>query len=229
MIKLHNLTKIYRAQGVETRALSEVNLAVKKGEFVSIMGPSGCGKTTLLNIIGLLDSYDEGLFVFDAANVSELSQKEKLNLRKENIGFVFQNFNLIDDLTVSENIELPLHYLGLSAPERRKRVLEVLEMVGMGHRRDFFPYQLSGGQQQKVAVGRAIVSRPQLILADEPTGNLDSNQGNEIMEMLSRLNDAGTTLIMVTHSSHDASYSQRIVRIMDGQIISEKKVLHVQF
>tara|TARA_R110002050_G_scaffold128663_2_gene249976 strand:- start:2479 stop:3168 length:690 start_codon:yes stop_codon:yes gene_type:complete len=229
MIKLHNLTKIYQAQGVETRALSEVDLRVKKGEFVSIMGPSGCGKTTLLNIIGLLDSYNEGLFVFDDANVSELTERQKLKLRKEKIGFVFQNFNLIDDLTVSENIELPLHYLGYSVQNRRQRVLEVLEMVGMGHRRDFFPYQLSGGQQQKVAVGRAIIAKPSLILADEPTGNLDSTQGNEIMEMLSRLNDEGTTLIMVTHSSHDASYSQRIVRIMDGQVVSEKKVLHAQF
>tara|TARA_R110002050_G_scaffold128664_3_gene249987 strand:- start:5421 stop:6110 length:690 start_codon:yes stop_codon:yes gene_type:complete len=229
MIKLHNLTKIYQSQGVETRALSEVDLSVKKGEFVSIMGPSGCGKTTLLNIIGLLDSYNEGLFVFDDANVSELTERQKLKLRKEKIGFVFQNFNLIDDLTVSENIELPLHYLGYSAQDRRQRVLEVLDMVGMGHRRDFFPYQLSGGQQQKVAVGRAIIAKPKLILADEPTGNLDSTQGNEIMEMLSRLNDQGTTLIMVTHSSHDASYSQRIVRIMDGQVVSEKKVLHAQF
>jgi putative ABC transport system ATP-binding protein len=229
MIKLHNLTKIYQAQGVETRALSEVDLTVKKGEFVSIMGPSGCGKTTLLNIIGLLDSYNEGLFVFNDANVSDLNERQKLKLRKEKIGFVFQNFNLIDDLTVSENIELPLHYLGYSAQDRRQRVLEVLEMVGMGHRRDFFPYQLSGGQQQKVAVGRAIIAKPSLILADEPTGNLDSTQGNEIMEMLSRLNDQGTTLIMVTHSSHDASYSQRIVRIMDGQVVSEKKVLHAQF
>jgi putative ABC transport system ATP-binding protein len=229
MIKLHNLTKIYQAQGVETRALSEVDLAVHKGEFVSIMGPSGCGKTTLLNIIGLLDSYNKGLFIFDAGNVSELSEREKLKLRKEKIGFVFQNFNLIDDLTVSENIELPLHYLNYSAQARRQRVLEVLDMVGMGHRRDFFPYQLSGGQQQKVAVGRAIIAKPSLILADEPTGNLDSTQGNEIMEMLSRLNDQGTTLIMVTHSSHDASYSQRIVRIMDGQVVSEKKVLHAQF
>jgi len=229
MIKLHNLTKIYQAQGVETRALSEVDLAVKKGEFLSIMGPSGCGKTTLLNIIGLLDSFNEGLFVFNDDNVSELTEKQKLKLRKEKIGFVFQNFNLIDDLTVSENIELPLHYLGYSVRDRRQRVLEVLEMVGMGHRRDFFPYQLSGGQQQKVAVGRAVVAKPSLILADEPTGNLDSTQGNEIMEMLSRLNDQGTTLIMVTHSSHDASYSQRIVRIIDGQVVSEKKVLHAQF
>jgi putative ABC transport system ATP-binding protein len=229
MIKLHNVTKIYQSQGVETRALNEVDLSIAKGEFVSIMGPSGCGKTTLLNIIGLLDAYNEGLFVFNADNVSQLTEKEKLKLRKEKIGFVFQSFNLIDDLTVSENIELPLHYLGYPAKERRKRVLEVLDMVGMGHRRDFFPYQLSGGQQQKVAVGRAIVAKPSLILADEPTGNLDSMQGNEIMEMLSRLNDEGTSIIMVTHSSHDASYSQRIIRIMDGQVVSEKKVLHAQF
>jgi putative ABC transport system ATP-binding protein len=229
MIKLHNLTKIYQSQGVETRALSEVDLFIEQGEFVSIMGPSGCGKTTLLNIIGLLDSYNEGLFVFNADNVSDLKEKEKLQLRKEKIGFVFQNFNLIDDLTVSENMELPLHYLGYPAKERRQRVLEVLDSLGMGHRRDFFPYQLSGGQQQKVAVGRAIIAKPGIILADEPTGNLDSTQGNEIMEMLSRLNDEGTTIVMVTHSSHDASYSQRIIRIMDGQVVSEKKVLHAQF
>lgn len=229
MIKLHNLTKIYQSQGVETRALSEVDLFIEQGEFVSIMGPSGCGKTTLLNIIGLLDSYNEGLFVFNADNVSDLKEKEKLQLRKEKIGFVFQNFNLIDDLTVSENMELPLHYLGYPAKERRQRVLEVLDSLGMGHRRDFFPYQLSGGQQQKVAVGRAIIAKPSIILADEPTGNLDSTQGNEIMEMLSRLNDEGTTIVMVTHSSHDASYSQRIIRIMDGQVVSEKKVLHAQF
>lgn len=229
MIKLHNLTKIYQSQGVETRALSEVDLFIEQGEFVSIMGPSGCGKTTLLNIIGLLDSYNEGLFVFNADNVSDLKEKEKLQLRKEKIGFVFQNFNLIDDLTVSENMELPLHYLGYPAKERRQRVLEVLDLLEMGHRRDFFPYQLSGGQQQKVAVGRAIIAKPSIILADEPTGNLDSTQGNEIMEMLSRLNDEGTTIVMVTHSSHDASYSQRIIRIMDGQVVSEKKVLHAQF
>jgi putative ABC transport system ATP-binding protein len=229
MIKLHNLTKIYQSQGVETRALSEVDLFIEQGEFVSIMGPSGCGKTTLLNIIGLLDSYNEGLFVFNADNVSDLKEKEKLQLRKEKIGFVFQSFNLIDDLTVSENMELPLHYLGYPAKERRQRVLEVLDSLGMGHRRDFFPYQLSGGQQQKVAVGRAIIAKPSIILADEPTGNLDSTQGNEIMEMLSRLNDEGTTIVMVTHSSHDASYSQRIIRIMDGQVVSEKKVLHAQF
>jgi putative ABC transport system ATP-binding protein len=229
MIKLHNVTKIYQSQGVETLALSEVDLFIDKGEFVSIMGPSGCGKTTLLNIIGLLDSYNEGLFVFNADNVSELREKEKLKLRKEKIGFVFQSFNLIDDLTVSENMELPLHYLGYPAKERRQRVLEVLDLLGMGHRRNFFPYQLSGGQQQKVAVGRAIIAKPSIILADEPTGNLDSTQGNEIMEMLSRLNDEGTTIVMVTHSSHDASYSQRIIRIMDGQVVSEKKVLHAQF
>lgn len=229
MIKLHNLTKIYQSQGVETRALSEVDLFIEQGEFVSIMGPSGCGKTTLLNIIGLLDSYNEGLFVFNADNVSDLKEKEKLQLRKEKIGFVFQSFNLIDDLTVSENMELPLHYLGYPAKERRQRVLEVLDLLEMGHRRDFFPYQLSGGQQQKVAVGRAIIAKPSIILADEPTGNLDSTQGNEIMEMLSRLNDEGTTIVMVTHSSHDASYSQRIIRIMDGQVVSEKKVLHAQF
>lgn len=229
MIRLHNISKIYRSQGVETRALSNVDLHVHKGEFLSIMGPSGCGKTTLLNIIGLLDTYEEGLFVFQDQDISALGEKEKLKIRKEQIGFVFQNFNLIDDLTVAENIELPLHYLKVPRAERQERVLEVLDAISMGHRRDFFPFQLSGGQQQRVAVGRAIVSRPALILADEPTGNLDSAQGNDIMEMLAKLNDQGTTVIMVTHSSHDASYSERIVRLMDGELSSEKKVLHAPF
>jgi putative ABC transport system ATP-binding protein len=229
MIRLHNISKIYRNQGVETRALNDLNLKVLEGEFLSIMGPSGCGKTTLLNIIGLLDSFEEGLFVFGERDISQVSEKIKLEIRKEQIGFVFQNFNLIDDLSVAENIELPLHYLKVPRAERRERVMEILDQISMGHRRDFFPYQLSGGQQQRVAVGRAIISRPKLILADEPTGNLDSSQGNEIMEMLARLNDSGTTVIMVTHSAHDASYSQRIVRLMDGEITSEKKVLHAPF
>ncbi len=229
MIRLHNISKIYRSQGVETRALNNVNLRVLRGEFVSIMGPSGCGKTTLLNIIGLLDSYEEGLFVFEDQDMSLLKEKDRLRIRKEKIGFVFQSFNLIDDLTVAENIELPMHYLKVPRQERLDRVSEVLEQISMGHRRDYFPYQLSGGQQQRVAVGRAIVSRPSLILADEPTGNLDSAQGNDIMEMLARLNDQGTTVVMVTHSAHDASYSQRIVRLLDGEVTSEKKVLHAPF
>lgn len=226
MIRLHNISKIYRSQGVETRALNNVDLHVQPGEFLSIMGPSGCGKTTLLNIIGLLDSYEEGLFVFEGQDMSQLNEKALLQIRKEKVGFVFQSFNLIDDLTVAENIELPLHYLKIPRKERLERVQETLEQISMGHRRDYFPYQLSGGQQQRVAVGRAIISKPQLILADEPTGNLDTAQGNDIMEMLASLNDQGTTVVMVTHSAHDAAYSQRIVRLLDGEITSEKKVLH---
>lgn len=229
MIRIHNLSKVYRAQGVETKALNEINLQVQVGEFVSIMGPSGCGKTTLLNILGLLDDHDDGLFVFKDQDVHHLSERQKLRIRKEEIGFVFQNFNLIEDLTVAENIALPLHYLKVPAQERREKVLQVLDRISLGHRRDFFPNQLSGGQQQRVAVGRAIVTDPALILADEPTGNLDTAQGNEIMEMLTGLNDKGTTVLMVTHSSHDASYSQRIVRLLDGAIVSEKKILHAPF
>lgn len=229
MIRIHNLSKAYRAQGVETKALNDIDLQVKEGEFVSIMGPSGCGKTTLLNILGLLDDFDEGLFVFRNQDVHQLNERHKLQLRKQQIGFVFQNFNLIDDLTVAENIALPLHYLKVPSAERHEKVMQVLDRVSMGHRRDFFPNQLSGGQQQRVAVGRAIVTDPDLILADEPTGNLDSSQGKDIMEMLTGLNDKGTTIVMVTHSSSDSSYSHRIVRLLDGAIVSEKKVLHAPF
>lgn len=226
MIRLHNISKIYRSQGVETRALNNVDLHVQSGEFLSIMGPSGCGKTTLLNIIGLLDSYEEGLFVFEGQDISQHNEKALLQIRKEKVGFVFQSFNLIDDLTVAENIELPLHYLKVPRKDRQERVKETLEQISMGHRREYFPYQLSGGQQQRVAVGRALISKPQLILADEPTGNLDTAQGNDIMEMLASLNDQGTTVVMVTHSAQDAAYSQRIVRLLDGEVTSEKKVLH---
>lgn len=229
MIKLHHIVKLYKNRKIETRALSEVSLHVKKGEFVSIMGPSGCGKTTLLNIMGFLDTYEAGLYIFNDKDISTLSEKQKLEIRKKNIGFVFQNFNLIDDLTVYENLELPLNYLGFSRNQRRQQVLFILDKISMGHRKDYFPYQLSGGQQQRVAIGRAIITQPKLLLADEPTGNLDTRHGNEIMEMLAALNDAGTTIVMVTHSSHDASYSKRIVRLLDGQIVSEKSVLHVGF
>lgn len=229
MIKLHHIVKRYKNRKVETRALNEVSLHVKAGEFVSIMGPSGCGKTTLLNIMGFLDNYEAGLYIFHDKDVSNLSEKQKLEIRKKNIGFVFQNFNLIDDLTVYENLELPLNYLGFNRSQRREQVLFILDRISMGHRKDYFPYQLSGGQQQRVAMGRAIITQPKLLLADEPTGNLDTRHGNEIMEMLAALNDAGTTIVMVTHSSHDASYSKRIVRLLDGQIVSEKSVLHVGF
>lgn len=226
MISLNHISKTYRSDSVETRALGEVSLQVQEGEFISIMGPSGCGKTTLINIIGMLDTFDAGLYVFNNIEVKELSEKERVKLRKAHIGFIFQNFNLLDELSVFENIELPLVYLGLKAKERRERVEEILNQIALGHRRHHFPYQLSGGQQQKVAIGRAIVGRPKIILADEPTGNLDSSQGNEIMETLSRLNEGGTTLIMVTHSMNDAAYSNRIVKLMDGQIVSEKSLVH---
>lgn len=226
MIHLHNISKIYRSNAVENHALSNVSLEVNEGEFVSIMGPSGCGKTTLLNIMGLLDGYDKGLYVFDNMDIKTLSDRNRVKLRKSNIGFIFQNFNLLDELTVFENIELPLVYLGVKSSERKARVESTLNQIGLAHRMDYYPHQLSGGQQQKVAIGRAIVSRPRILLADEPTGNLDTVQGNEIMEILSGLNEGGTTLVMVTHSMNDASYSNRIVKLMDGQIVAEKALLH---
>jgi putative ABC transport system ATP-binding protein len=226
MIHLHHITKVYKSNSVETKAVAEVNFNVEKGEFVSIMGPSGCGKTTLLNIIGLLDSFDSGLYILDDVDVKVLSEKKKVKMRKANIGFIFQNFNLLEELTVFENIELPLVYLGYSATARKQKVEQILEQIGLGHRSKHYPFELSGGQQQRVAVGRAIVTEPKLILADEPTGNLDSQHGNEIMEMLSRLNDKGSTIIMVTHSMNDAAYTNRIVKLLDGQIVSEKKLIH---
>lgn len=227
MISLHHISKIYRTDSVETHALSEVSLQVNPGEFISIMGPSGCGKTTLINILGMLDDFNSGLYIFDHIDIKKLTEKERVKLRKENLGFVFQNFNLLEELTVFENIELPLIYLKISSAERKSRVEKVLEKIQLSHRKDHFPYQLSGGQQQKVAIGRAVVTEPHIILADEPTGNLDSAQGNEIMEILSRLNDNGTTIIMVTHSMNDAAYSNRIVKLLDGQIVSQKSLLHV--
>lgn len=221
MIRTVNLTKVFRTDEVETTALNSVSFEVKKGEFVAIMGPSGCGKSTLLNLLGLLDNPSSGEYFFLENEVSNFSEKQRANLRKQNIGFVFQNFNLIDELNVFENIELPLIYLGYSSSERRKRVDEVLEQMQIAHRRKHFPLQLSGGQQQRVAVARAVVSKPHLILADEPTGNLDSAHGEEVMNLLSGLNQNGTTIIMVTHSQRDAEYSQRIIRLFDGQIINE--------
>jgi putative ABC transport system ATP-binding protein len=223
MIKTENLTKTFRTEEVETAALNSVNLYIKKGEFVAIMGPSGCGKSTLLNIIGLLDNPTDGAYYFDGTDVSKLKESQRTGLRKGNIGFVFQSFNLIDDLTVYENVELPLIYLKVKASERKIMVEEVLERMKIGHRNKHFPQQLSGGQQQRVAIGRAVVSKPKLILADEPTGNLDSKNGLEVMKLLSELNKEGTTIIMVTHSEHDAGFAHRIINLFDGQIISEKE------
>lgn len=221
MIKITNLQKYYRTEEVETIALNNLNIHVKEGEFVAVMGPSGCGKSTLLNIIGLLDDLDEGSYLFNEIEVAKFKERGRSDLRKHNIGFVFQSFNLIDELTVFENVELPLVYTNVPAAERKKRVEEVLEKVQIMHRRNHFPQQLSGGQQQRVAVARAVVNNPKLILADEPTGNLDSNNGNEVMQLLTELNEAGTTIVMVTHSEHDAKFSDRVIRMLDGQVIME--------
>ena len=221
MIKTINLKKTFQSQAIETTALSSINLEVKDREFVAIMGPSGCGKSTLLNIIGMLDNPSFGEYYFNGENISKYNEKQRAQLRKSNIGFVFQNFNLIDELTVAENVELPLIYLGVKRIERIKRVNKCLEEMHLMHRAKHFPQQLSGGQQQRVAVSRAVISRPRIILADEPTGNLDSLHGDEVMEMLKTLNDSGTTIIMVTHSQRDADYSGRIIRLFDGQIVSE--------
>ncbi|KAA3438285.1 ABC transporter ATP-binding protein [Rufibacter hautae] len=219
MIQTQNLEKVYRTDEIHTTALNKVNLEVKAGEFVAVMGPSGCGKSTLLNLLGLLDDPDAGSLVFNGTEVAHFSERQRADLRKSSIGFVFQSFNLIDELTVFENVELPLIYLGVKNPERRRRVEEVLEKVQITHRMNHYPQQLSGGQQQRVAVARAVVNQPPLILADEPTGNLDSSNGNEVMDLLSELNRQGTTIIMVTHSEHDARYSHRIIRMLDGQTI----------
>jgi len=221
MIKTVNLTKIFRTDEVETTALNEVSFEISEGEFVAIMGPSGCGKSTLLNILGLLDNPSGGEYFFLNNEVAGFSERQRAKLRKQNIGFVFQNFNLIDELTVFENVELPLIYLRKSSSERKKRVDEVLEQMQIVHRKKHFPLQLSGGQQQRVAVARAVIAKPSLILADEPTGNLDSSHGEEVMNLLSDLNANGTTIIMVTHSQRDAEYSRRIVQLFDGQLITE--------
>tara|TARA_R110002050_G_scaffold20348_1_gene57619 strand:+ start:6813 stop:7514 length:702 start_codon:yes stop_codon:yes gene_type:complete len=221
MIKITDLAKIYRTEDVETTAINKLSLDVKKGEFVSIMGPSGCGKSTLLNIIGLLDAPNSGSYLFDGVEVAKHNEKQRAGIRKANIGFVFQNFNLIDELSVFENVELPLIYNGVSAKERKQRVNEILERVSISHRSKHFPLQLSGGQQQRVAVARALVTNPKLILADEPTGNLDSTNGNEVMELLTELHQQGATIIMVTHAAYDAQFSSRIVTMKDGEIISQ--------
>jgi putative ABC transport system ATP-binding protein len=223
MIKTTNLSKVFRTDEIETTALNNVSFEVKKGEFVAIMGPSGCGKSTLLNLLGLLDNPSGGDYYFLEQNVSPMTERQRARLRKHNIGFVFQNFNLIDELNVFENVELPLLYLGMSARDRKARVDKILEQVEIIHRKKHFPVQLSGGQQQRVAVARAVVANPSLILADEPTGNLDSAHGEEVMNMLTALNDKGTTIIMVTHNQRDAKYSRRIINLFDGQIISENR------
>jgi len=221
MIITEGLVKVFQASDVETVALKNVSFKVEKGDFVSIMGPSGCGKTTLLNILGMIDNPNDGNYFLFGKNVVELSEREKTELRKRNIGFIFQNFNLIDELTVLENIELPLIYLGWKKKERKARVEETIEKLKISHRKNLFPIQLSGGQQQRVAVARAIVANPPLLLADEPTGNLDSMHGEEVMNILSDLNKEGTSIIMVTHSQRDATYSHRVIHLFDGQIINE--------
>lgn len=222
MIQINKLSKIYRTEDVETTALNNINLTVKPGEFLAIMGPSGCGKSTLLNIIGLLDSASDGSYVINGHEMAGTSEKERASTRKEHIGFIFQNFNLIDELTVSENVELPLVYSKVPKEERKVRVAAILEKMAISHRKDHFPQQLSGGQQQRAAVARALVTEPKVILADEPTGNLDSKNGNEVMELMAELHQNGATIIMVTHSSYDAQFSSKIIELKDGQIISEK-------
>ncbi|NOR21586.1 MAG: ATP-binding cassette domain-containing protein [Candidatus Aminicenantes bacterium] len=224
MIKTKDLKKVYTTEDVETTALNNVNLNVQEGEYVAIMGPSGCGKSTLLNVLGMIDNPSSGEYYFLGKEISKYSERQRANLRKANIGFVFQSFNLIDELTVFENVELPLLYLGFSASERKKRVSEVLEQMEIMARKNHFPQQLSGGQQQRVAVSRAIVSRPKLILADEPTGNLDSAHGEEVMKIVGELHEAGTTIVMVTHSPAYAEYSHRTIHLFDGHIVSE----HIQ-
>jgi len=227
MIKTSQLVKVFKTDEIETTALNKVEFEVQKGEFVAIMGPSGCGKSTLLNIVGLLDNPTDGSLVFNDIEVSKYKEKQRTELRKSNIGFVFQSFNLIDELTVFENVELPLLYLKVSASERKKKVEEVLDRMKIAHRRKHFPQQLSGGQQQRVAIARAVVANPKLILADEPTGNLDSANGEEVMKLLSELNSEGATIIMVTHSPSDAEYAHRIIQLFDGHIVTEniKKIL----
>ena len=223
MIKVTNLSKVFRTEEIETTALNKVSFEIKDGEFVAIMGPSGCGKSTLLNILGLLDNPTEGSYLLLGQEVAQLKEKERTKFRKGNIGFVFQSFNLIDELNVYENVELPLRYLNISSSERKQRVTEMLKRMNISHRAQHFPQQLSGGQQQRAAIARAVVSNPKLILADEPTGNLDSKNGKEVMNLLTELNGEGTTIVMVTHSQKDASCAQRIINLFDGEIVSDVK------
>lgn len=221
MIKTVALEKIFRTEEVDTLALNKVSIEVKEGEFVAIMGPSGCGKSTLLNILGLLDNPTSGEYYLNGIEVSRYTEAQRTKLRKGIIGFVFQSFNLIDELNVYENIELPLLYMGVSAAERKKKVQEAMERMAIVHREKHFPQQLSGGQQQRVAIARAVVANPKLILADEPTGNLDSKNGQEVMNLLSELNKEGTTIVMVTHSQHDAGFASRTINLFDGQVVTE--------
>jgi putative ABC transport system ATP-binding protein len=221
IIQIKSLSKIYRTEEIETTAINNINLEIKQGEFVAIMGPSGCGKSTLLNILGMLDNPSSGEYLFVNQEISCMPERQRAQVRKQNIGFVFQNFNLIDELTVFENVELPLLYQKFSDSDRKKMVMAALEKMQIAHRKDHYPQQLSGGQQQRSAVARAVVSNPKVILADEPTGNLDSKNGGEVMSLLSDLNAAGSTIVMVTHSPHDASFSHRIVNMLDGQILKD--------
>ena len=221
MIRTEELTKIFRTEEVETSALNKVNLHIKEGEFVAIMGPSGCGKSTLLNILGLLDNLTQGEYHFDGKRGGKLNERNRTDMRKGNIGFIFQNFNLIDELNVYENVEVPLIFLKLKARERKERVEKMLERMKISHRRKHFPQQLSGGQQQRVAIARAVVANPKLILADEPTGNLDSKNGLEVMNLLTELNQAGSTIVIVTHSLHDSKFAHRVVNLFDGEITTQ--------
>ncbi len=222
MITIQNLSKVFQTSEIETLALNNINLEIKKGEFVAIMGPSGCGKSTLLNILGLLDNPTEGQYAFDNHQVAGLKESQRTDLRKGNIGFVFQSFNLIDELNVFENVEMPLVYQGLSSKKRKEMVSKVLDRMNMSHRAKHYPQQLSGGQQQRIAIARAVVSNPSLILADEPTGNLDSSNGQEVMELLTELNREGTTIIMVTHSHKDSGYAHRVINLFDGKVVTEE-------
>ena len=221
MIKTKNISKVFRTEDVETHALVDVSLEVKKGEFVAVMGPSGCGKSTLLNILGLLDVPNGGEYILDGTDVASLSEKQRNVLRRGTLGFIFQSFNLIDELTVEENIELPLLYMKVPAAERKRRITDAMARMGITHRAKHFPSQLSGGQQQRVAIARAVVMQPKIILADEPTGNLDSKNGLEVMGLLRELHREGTTIVMVTHSARDAAYSDRIVNLFDGCVVDE--------
>lgn len=221
MIELTDISKVFRNKDVDTKALNNINISIADGEFISIMGPSGCGKTTLLNIIGLIDTPSSGKYFLDGKIVSDISERNRTNIRKNNFAFVFQSFNLIDDLTVWENIELPLIYQKLPSDERETRVEEIIEKFSLKHRADFFPNELSGGQQQRAAIARAVISKPRIILADEPTGNLDSTQGEEVIQLLTKLNEGGTTIVMVTHSMMQAQRSQRIIHLFDGHVVTE--------